>query len=302
MIKKVQRNAFVLSSILIFACPAWAEEAARGRLPDGRAFRTDAEGVQLVDYIAELELNIDSLNRRVYGLEDEVKAKQEIISRLETGRAAASPALKERDMLAEAVLAEAPVEKQPEPVGRQVPVPDDCQPKLAAVSQEVDALRASLEVEKQIKDKEIAELNGQLANLKLNLQQNEARSSELSAKLLEKTAQTQPVLQHDTKAGLSMAKLRALESIRGQLNTDLNQARGRLRTRDKMIASYNSKERAVGLKFVRPISSRGYSIDEVAGKMEGAKSVYELNTFAKDIREIEAKIQDDIALLGRMAK
>lgn len=44
----------------------------RGRLPDGRAFRTDAEGTQLVDYIAELELSVEALNRRVQGLEGEV--------------------------------------------------------------------------------------------------------------------------------------------------------------------------------------------------------------------------------------
>ncbi|NLF26121.1 MAG: hypothetical protein GX589_10775 [Deltaproteobacteria bacterium] len=73
-------------------------EPERGRLPDGRAFRTGTDGVQLVDYMAELELSIEELNRRVYGLEAEVKEKQERIDRFElTGKADAP--LRERDLL-----------------------------------------------------------------------------------------------------------------------------------------------------------------------------------------------------------
>ncbi len=54
----------------------------RGRLPDGRAFRIDAQGNQLVDYIAELELGIESLTRQVTGLEQEVEQKNIEIERL----------------------------------------------------------------------------------------------------------------------------------------------------------------------------------------------------------------------------
>lgn len=64
--------------------PAHAEEA-RGRLPDGRAFRTDGEGNQLVDYIAELEVQTEALERRIYGLEEELATKQRVIDRLGQG-------------------------------------------------------------------------------------------------------------------------------------------------------------------------------------------------------------------------
>jgi len=49
---------------------AYADDG-RGRLPDGRAFRKDAAGNTMVDYIAELELEVDSLRRQVQGLESE---------------------------------------------------------------------------------------------------------------------------------------------------------------------------------------------------------------------------------------
>lgn len=58
-------------------------EDKRGRLADGRAYRTDAEGNQLVDYIAELELNIDTLNNQVRALEGDIEAKASLIEKLQ---------------------------------------------------------------------------------------------------------------------------------------------------------------------------------------------------------------------------
>jgi hypothetical protein len=52
---------------------AQSAEADRGRLPDGRAYRTDQEGNQLVDYIAELELEKEGLENRIFALQDEVR-------------------------------------------------------------------------------------------------------------------------------------------------------------------------------------------------------------------------------------
>ena len=68
-------------------------EAERGRLPDGRAFRTNAEGHQIVDYIAELEVTIEGLNRRVRGLEDELQEKHYAIQRLRSGKGASDVVL-----------------------------------------------------------------------------------------------------------------------------------------------------------------------------------------------------------------
>lgn len=48
-------------------------EPSSGRMADGRAYRTDSQGVVMVDYIAELELETDSLRRQVQGLESELE-------------------------------------------------------------------------------------------------------------------------------------------------------------------------------------------------------------------------------------
>src|SRR5689334_17604677 len=95
----------VLGCGALFATDLFAEDQHRGRLADGRAFRTDDQGNQLVDYIAELEVNIESLERQVRGLEDENRSKQAAIARLQKGDKAEGT-LTERSILPTASEAE----------------------------------------------------------------------------------------------------------------------------------------------------------------------------------------------------
>lgn len=68
------RPAALMLAAVVVSCATLQSASAddgRGRLPDGRAFRKDASGNTMVDYIAELELEVDSLRRQVQGLESE---------------------------------------------------------------------------------------------------------------------------------------------------------------------------------------------------------------------------------------
>lgn len=102
----------VRSFLLILFALAYMHDAqaddSRGRLPDGRAFRTDNEGNQLVDYIAELELSVDNLKRQVSGLEYDLQQKQAVID--SNGSGCSLPKLKETDLI------KAPPSAQPAPV------------------------------------------------------------------------------------------------------------------------------------------------------------------------------------------
>ena len=77
------RLAFITLVIFTLSQSVLAEPK-RGRLPDGRAYRIDAAGNELVDYVAELEVTNDSYKQRIFGLEDEIKEKNEAIERLKT--------------------------------------------------------------------------------------------------------------------------------------------------------------------------------------------------------------------------
>lgn len=81
----------VTLAVVPFSTSLQAQE--KGRLADGRAFRTDSSGSQIVDYTAELELEIDGLRRTVTSLEDEIQAL-----RRSGGRDAAP--VQERDLVA----------------------------------------------------------------------------------------------------------------------------------------------------------------------------------------------------------
>ena len=87
----------VASSALLFAPVAQADGPEHGVNAQGQPYRVDKDGNQLVDYIAELEVNVDSLEKRVYGLEDEVKEKDAEIGRLQKGEPAGG-VLAERDL------------------------------------------------------------------------------------------------------------------------------------------------------------------------------------------------------------
>ncbi len=66
----------LLLCLLLLACPLMAEDSTdNGRLPDGRAYRTDDQGYQLVDYVAELELKIDELQNKIIAINNEQKFK-----------------------------------------------------------------------------------------------------------------------------------------------------------------------------------------------------------------------------------
>ena len=103
----MKRQIILLCSlclVLPLASARAEEDPARGRRPDGRAYRTDADGIQIVDYIAELELSVEALNRRIKGLESELEEKQQELDRSGRGTAA-KPKLVERNLIAAAPAA-----------------------------------------------------------------------------------------------------------------------------------------------------------------------------------------------------
>src|SRR5690606_5305661 len=89
-------------SILLTAGISMAEPAQRfGRTADGRAYRIDAQGLRLVDQMAELEVTVDELRRQVIALENELETKNRKIERLSTERpgSADTPEVKETNLL-----------------------------------------------------------------------------------------------------------------------------------------------------------------------------------------------------------
>ena len=98
MTKKSALSTFAsyVAAIVLFIGGNQLLAQDRGVLPDGRAFRTDSEGTVLVDYIAELEVQVETLNSKVNSLEDEISQKERQINSLKVGQK--EPTLLERDL------------------------------------------------------------------------------------------------------------------------------------------------------------------------------------------------------------
>ncbi len=127
----------------------WAEdsEADRGRLPDGRAFRTDAEGNQLVDYLAELELSVETLERQVGALQTELEQKQQIIDRAGI-KSAQGSSITERTLVGKE---SAPAAAVVPAVSAETCAPyvQSCSGDLRTVSQQLEEAQTDLAIAKQ---------------------------------------------------------------------------------------------------------------------------------------------------------
>ncbi len=90
LIKKIKTQIFGAFIVTVLALSvmfcASAETPTHGKLPDGRAYRVDENGNEIVDYIAELELEVDALKRQVHGLQYELEQKQQSIARNDRGK------------------------------------------------------------------------------------------------------------------------------------------------------------------------------------------------------------------------
>jgi hypothetical protein len=332
----------VVGSLLALAFVTLAQAEDRGRLPNGTAYRTDENGTQLVDYIAELEVTNETLEGQVRSLKTEL-ADAKL-------RGAISAPVVERDLLGSAPSRQ-PVQPRLLEVKELTKCPSCVCPAAPACDSQIADQRAAWSAEKAKSDSVASERGAQVATLseemaalrsnnlalKTELQQvNSAllsRGNELSSAqrelqvtltalkdskdALAKLSKENGALKSDVtlvkntprvevvqpkRASLSAARGLALDSVRGQLKTDLNQLTGMLRLREKRFADYAGRGGSLRLAPVPAVSARGLGLNEILERMKIAQGIYELSQLKRDITDINAKIQDDLALIERMMK
>lgn len=325
-----------------FALVGLVQAEDRGRLPNGTAYRTDENGTQLVDYIAELEVSNETLEGQIRTLRAELADAK--------SRASASAPVVERDLMGGAssrppvqpkLLEVKEVTKCPSCVCPAVPTCDsqiaDQKAAWSADKAKTDSIASERGAQVAKLSEDLAAAKSELLSLRAEVQRSNAallaRGDELSgvqkelqvtmaalksskdeaAKLakengslksevtLVKNTPTVEVAQPQ-RASLSVARGLALDSVRGQLKTDLNQLTGLLRLREKRFADYAGKGGSLRLAPVPAVSARGLGLEEISQRMKIAQGIYELSQLKRDITDINAKIQDDLALIERMMK
>ena len=151
-------------------------------------------------------------------------------------------------------------------------------------------------------EKRFETLQGERASADLNdLQEEDAKDGAI---LQADSALSEEQLRRaNQNASLSLAKQRAVESLKGSIQTDINRVQGMVASRDKLVAEYK-KNAKVGVSFsaTKVVSSEDESIDELRSKLEKTSSARELSRIQSEIKGIQKKIESDIALIGRLKR
>ncbi len=297
------------------------QQSERGRLPDGRAYRTDLEGNQLVDYIAELELEKEGLEGRIFKLQDQVRDAQF----RSTGNH------------------ECP------PVNLQACPPVTCPRIDASYSSSMRDGTANRSHEEKLHQlaKENVELDTEKSNLIEQLgscQINTERANTRSASLMESIADLKKALadrdaslvstriqvadlrkerdrlfamqdvaeSDNSRAGLKkfeVAKAEvngmpgsALSVARGQLLARVGEIRSQVKIRDEQFAKLDQQGKSLQVS-PSPLKTRsGFELKNADAAISGASNFRKLAGLSKEVSEIQRIVADDIELGRRLSK
>ncbi|MCB0310241.1 MAG: hypothetical protein KDD42_03335 [Bdellovibrionales bacterium] len=268
-------------------------ESSRGRLADGRAFRTDAQGNQLVDYIAELELSVEALNRRVAGLEDEVAEKDRAIDRLHRGESL-NHDLSVRDLL---------TNDNTDKIKRAATTSSvNCQDTLEELNRSLASARAELKKNAQEHLKEVSLLQLEMGNLETELQaKNKDRQQQQNYRRKLDAAQADLVLEKEMQTQKHKALANSLAEALAQRDQDqkkLEELQAALQTKEQRVAELTRiverqrNESSASLQHVRsatddraalaPSRARSLAVQSVRSSMLTQLNQLSSNITARD--------------------
>ena len=384
--KKICSNLCFLGFIfLTFSISILNADEKKGRLPDGRAYRTDKEGNQLVDYIAEIELNSDGLNRKIQALEQDIEEKNKLIDRLSNGKSVpAEVAVSEKDIIKQSKneqknikLESSKTERsqnaklentQSEIANKEIQCKEiqgnENQKDIQLISKQktqiedintllkekekniinlkasIDSLQNDLLAQKQknkdfiiqidsdakiinslqqkidvmnindakkeekhkaqqatlalnpveIKPVEVKQINVEKINAQIKPINKEIAEMRLPIRVNASTSQPE-------SNALSSTRQRAVESLKGSMNTQINQLQGLIAKRNSQFSKSASQNSSIRFKPSEASTDEGENIASISKRIANATTVNELSFATKDISEIKAKVEDDLAFI-----
>ncbi|MEZ4754396.1 MAG: hypothetical protein R3A13_08830 [Bdellovibrionota bacterium] len=291
-------------------------ESTRGRLPDGRAYRIDAAGNELVDYIAELEVNNDALKQRVINLEDELNEKNSAIERLKT-TGSLDPEIQERSLISSKTQQVTQQADQD-----QLAATKDIEAQLISVKElnqrlslhnqqlfeELNVLAENnkklmtekaqvvdFKLDAEVSAKQTKAAQQELEQLKKELALVKKENSVLGSKLIKLTTVSQ-------QSSQPKASLKSQPSVgNSSLNKEINQIELMIQQRDSLFNAYKNTNSKIAFTPQQAISKRGMSLKAIKYRIKSPVSVGEISRLTKDLSDIRLKIKDDLALIKRLS-
>ena len=314
----IKRLILLVLSLLLLVTFSSAEPE-RGVFADGTPFRTDVEGNQIVDYIAELENTIDQLNRKIYSLEIDLESKALQVDRYKSRRGSAKSAFDAPEQIKERSLIKEPAPPSVRPV---VPVKqgdsgelrnevEKCQTQLVDQDLELDSLRSERE-----------RLRDQLISMRTQLERAQITSSQITKDMemlrssyagkIERSQQEIAALRSDVTG--KQAAVSDLSEKLQQVNADaeeqarsLEQERARMtqgaetRTvvkvvREPAVPPQISNRRARAMQSARGMMKT--ELNQLKGVIRSRASLYSKHQKALDAGPVSFKLQKPVSKRG----
>jgi hypothetical protein len=302
---------------LIFSATAFAEEPSNGTLPDGTPFRRDAQGVEVIDYVAELENSVTYLKDRVRELEQQVETGRDTISLLKEERSQEEPRA-----IAEPKLFEADLDITPGSNNKLIDksATDKTEVKPAIVRDIPAKISNNIVSEKSapaIDSPQIVAARShrqsmidrtKLGNAAVPSVENviiKPVVAETSAQRLTKAEpRTSPKIIQPTIVKPAPKKLDPIEIAKGEIRKDFVVVRKLRAERDAAFKAYSENPGANSLKITPTllVSSRKRSIERLESDTKIATREREIVQIRGEIAQIKKLINDDMALVNRILK
>lgn len=290
---------FGIAMTIVAPTLSFSESFETGRLADGRAFRTGANGVQLVDHVAELEMNVEALTRRLEAAENEIRHKDALLS--EQGQIAS-------------VIAECPA------------VPTDqlhCppQPQFSCLNSGEDLMASSEEAPEQV-----AKLEGQLNDLK-NKNQILESQREKDNQWFEQTlaARDQEIaslrsitsqqiarnrgkdIDETPRAALKVSPRIINEDVEATSNPaaikkEIENVRALLQQRNDLFSQMAHSAGALKVRPSQVETTSKRTLDMIARDAQSERSPAMIGSLSREVKEIELRLTEDIETAKRIGK
>ncbi len=302
---------------LIFSTIAFAEEPSNGTLPDGTPFRRDAQGVEVIDYVAELENSVTYLKERVRDLEQQVETGKDAIALLKEqsetangGEQKAQP----KPKLFEADLDISPGANSGTPIG-----------KLEASEKEVTPTVVTAELpQEELKTPEVqVPVITYVTRITTPKIEKEDPPVEVAVKqelpkpvvvktvvqtVVAKPVPVRPVLTKPliipTVVKPAPPKLDPVEIAKGEVFKELAATKKIKIDRDVAFKSYTENPYVNRLKItLAPVQSKERrTLESLDVAVKKAKREREISQIRNEIYQIQRVLRDDIALINRISK
>jgi hypothetical protein len=294
-------------------------EESRGRLSDGRAFRTTSDGIQLVDDLAEMQLTVETLNRRLQAAENEIKHKDKIILSLEQSGSQTDASLPINCPPAPKLIC-------PDTINDSSSITDltsgsgeitSVRNELAKSKNQIDILSAqkekdSLWFEQTItaRDQEISQLKAKLVSTDQQLlalkgiQNSSSKDSARAGLAVPEIISPKRAAKQNAAINAEEAQLKpeSAKSLRTKALKELALIKELSQQRDQVYKEFAASGKSLQIKPSSSQSSTKRSLEQLQKDIDQENSVQILSLMQKEVSEIKQQLIDDIELAKRVSK